>query len=307
MRETFIRTIEELCRKDKNIYLLTGDLGFRVFDNFRKKYPKNFLNVGIAEPNMIGIASGLALSGKKVYCYSIIPFLTMRAYEQIRVDIGYNSLDVKLCGIGGGFTYGLEGFTHYGIEDLSLMRSVINMNVIVPASAEETRQLVELSYRSSRPFYIRLDKAQDLISHDNNFKVKIGEGRIVNRGKDVAIFAIGNMVYQAKQAIQLLKKRNITITLVDMHTLKPLDVKLIQHCASLHEAIFTVEEHSIAGGLGSAVAETLSECSYKGIFKRIGIPLELKSIIGDANYLREIYGLTADKIAEKILNTLGKE
>ena len=304
MRDTFFKALEGMAQIHDDIYLLTGDLGFKLFDNFRAKYPERFFDIGLAESNMIGIAAGLSLSGKNVYCYSIIPFLIMRAYEQVRIDIDYQNLNVKLVGVGGGFTYGMEGFTHFGLEDLSLMKALPNMTVVVPADPEEAEQLARISYEYPTPLYIRLGRTGEPSIHSESPNFEIGKGMILSEGKDVAIFAIGNMVYHAKELMDILEKEGFTITLVNMHTLKPLDIELIKECASIHQAIFTIEEHSIVGGLGSALAEVLSENSYKGVFKRIGIPEKLENFIGNVDHQRERYGLTAEKISESILKAI---
>ena len=304
MRDTFFKALADMAQIHDDIYLLTGDLGFKLFDNFRAKYPERFFDIGLAESNMIGIAAGLSLSGKNVYCYSIIPFLIMRAYEQVRIDIAYQNLNVKLVGVGGGFTYGMEGFTHFGLEDLSLMKALPNMTVVVPADPEEAEQLARISYEYPTPLYIRLGRTGEPSIHSESPNFEIGKGMILSEGKDVAIFAIGNMVYHAKELMDILEKEGFTITLVNMHTLKPLDIELIKECASIHQAIFTIEEHSIVGGLGSALAEVLSENSYKGVFKRIGIPEKLENFIGNADYQRERYGLAAEKISESILKAI---
>jgi transketolase len=225
----------------------------------------------------------------------------MRAYEQIRIDIAYHNLNVKLIGVGGGFTYGLEGYSHFGIEDLSLMRSLQNMNVVVPADAEEARVLTELSYNFPNPLYIRLGRTGEPCIHNKRPSFKIGKGMVLSSGKKVAIFAIGSMVYQSQLAAALLTKKGILPTIINMHTLKPLDKKLIEEIALSHKAIFSVEEHNVTGGLGSAIAEVLAEISYKGLFKRIGIPDKLENFIGDADSLKNKYSLNANGIAKIIL------
>lgn len=307
MRDTFFKALGDIAQIDEDVYLLTGDLGFKLFDPFKAKCPDRFLDVGVAEANMIGVAAGLALSGKNVYCYSIIPFLIMRAYEQVRMDIAYHNLNVKLVGVGGGFTYGLEGFSHFGIEDLSLMRSLPNMNVVVPADSKEATQLVIASCEHPSPLYIRLGRTGEPIIHKGTPNFKIGRGMVLSEGRDVAIFAIGSMVYQAKLAASLLSKKGVSATVINMHTLKPLDISLIKACALAHRAIFTIEEHSIVGGLGSAVAEVLLENSYHGIFKRMGIPEKLSNFVGNADYLRKQYGLTAEDISKTIEKELQRE
>lgn len=307
MRKTFFNKINQIASKDKNVYLLTANLGFRLFDQFRQQLPNQFIDVGVAEANMIGIASGLSLSGKNTYCYSIIPFLIMRAYEQIRMDVGYHNLGVKLVGVGGGFTYGFEGLTHFGLEDISLMRSVPNMNVIVPSDIEEAKLVADFSYKFNKPLYIRLGRMGDPVIYPKPPDFCFGKGIVLEEGKDIAIIATGNILYQAKQVLDNLKKKGISSTLIDMHTVKPIDLGLINNCSREHEAIFTLEEHSINGGLGSAVAEVLSENSYNGKFRRIGIPDKLESVIGKAQYLRKYYSLDSDSITNTIMNTIGEK
>jgi len=305
MRQSFYNQLEEIAVRDRNVYILTANLGFKFFDSIRKNCPEQFLDIGVAEANMIGISAGLALSGKNVYCYSIIPFLTMRAYEQIRIDIAYHSLQVKLVGMGAGFTYGLEGITHFGIEDMALMRAMPNMHVVVPDTIEHAETVARLSYEYAFPLYIRLGRAGLRNRKDRNEHFEIGRGIVLCEGKDIVLFAIGNMVETARHAVDILRGKGITATLVNMHTLKPLDAELIRHCASTHDAMFSVEEHSIIGGLGSAVSEVLAESAYGGIFRRIGIPEQLDhGIMGTADYLWQYYGLDADGIAERIIGAL---
>lgn len=304
MRVNFFKAIEKQAGIYDNIYLLTGDLGFKLFDDFRAKYPDRFFDIGVAESNMSGIAAGLSLSGKNVYCYSIIPFLIMRAYEHIRNDIAYHNLNVKLVGAGGGFTYGLEGFTHYGLEDLAIMRMLPNMAVVVPADPKEATSLAEATVEYEGPVYIRLGRTGEPSVHSEPVEFIIGRHIMLNEGKDVAVFAIGNMVYITKQVIEKLKQNKINITLINMHTIKPLDKEIIQQVASTHHSIFTVEEHYIHGGLGSAVAEVLIESGFKGKFTRIGIPEKPEKHIGKADYLRSKYGLTTEAIYKRIMNEI---
>ncbi len=295
--------MEELYQNNEDIFVLTADLGFKLFDNFKIKCSERFYDIGVAEANMIGISAGLALCGKNVYCYSIIPFLVMRAFEQIRVDIAYHNLNVKLIGVGGGFTYGLEGFTHFGLEDLALMRSLPNMTVVVPADLIEAKCLAELSYDYKGPMYIRLGRTGEPVIHDNNPALKIGKAIILKEGENIAIFAIGNMVYIGKQVVDILVTKGIDATLINMHTLKPLDVETVIQIASSHKALFSLEEHNIDGGLGTAIAEVLAEINYNGKFKRFGIN-GLNNVIGKADYLREQHGLTVERIYSEISNKI---
>lgn len=304
MRATFFNVIEEIYKVKKDVFILTGDLGYKLFDNFKMYCTERFYDIGVAEANMVGIAAGLSLSGKNVYCYSIIPFLVMRAFEQIRVDIAYHNLNVKLIGVGGGFTYGLEGFTHFGLEDLTLMRSLPNMAVIVPADPLEAVSLAKLTYDYKSPMYIRLGKTGEPIIHEKMPEFKIGKAMLMNEGKRVAIFAIGNMVYTGKQVVEMLSKVGINPTLINMHTLKPLDDEMIIQISLNHENIFSLEEHNINYGLGSAIAEVLIENGYWGRFKRLGIPEKLGNFIGGADYLRHKYGLSPEKIYDNILKEI---
>src|SRR5574340_1333816 len=231
MRSAFFKTLEEHAGRNEDTFILTADLGFKLFDDIKKRCPGRFYDVGIAEANMIGIAAGLSLCGKDVYCYSIIPFLVMRAYEQIRIDAAYHNSNIKLIGVGGGFTYGLEGFTHFGLEDLSLMRSLPNMTIVVPADPFEARRLAEICPGHKGPMYIRLGRSGDPAVHTATPDFKIGKAMIMNEGKGVAIFAVGNMVHTGKEAVELLKRKGIDATLINMHTLKPLDTRIIKEAA----------------------------------------------------------------------------
>jgi len=301
MRVSFFKTLEEEATEKNNIILLTGDLGFKLFDSFRSQYPDRFYNVGVAESNMVGIAAGLSLCGKNVYCYSIIPFLIMRTFEHIRIDIAYNNLKVKLVGAGGGFTYGLEGYTHFGLEDLALMRSLPNMTVVVPADPQEAISLAKASVEYDGPMYIRLGRTGEPFIHEGPVEFKIGHSIILNEGKDIAMFAIGSMVFPLRKTVELLKEAGLSASLINMHTLKPIDREMIEQVSTAHKYIFTVEEHYVDGGLGSAVAEVLAESGFKGGFQRIGIPNELGNYIGKSDYLKGKYGLTTEGIYEKIL------
>lgn len=302
MRKIFFQILENIFREDNKIFLLTGDLGIKFFRNFKDIDTQRFINVGVAEADMIGIASGLALSGKNVYCYSIIPFLIMRTFEQIRIDICYNNLNVKLLGAGGGLIYGAEGITHHAIEDLALMRSLPNMTVTAPGDAREAEALARASINYPGPLYVRFGRDLDPIVHQDDFKFQIGKGIIVNQGKDICLLVIGTMLHPSQIVLEILTKQGFNPTLISLHTLKPLDTELIKDCAKKYKTIFTLEEHNIIGGLGSAVAEVLAESKYTGLFKRIGIPDRYAfPIIGGPDYLREKLGLTPETIAQFIL------
>lgn len=302
MRKAFFSTFTDIAKNDNSIFLLTADLGVKFLDDFKNIDPSRFINVGIAEANMIDIAAGLAMSGKNVYCYSIIPFLIMRGFEQIRIDLCYNNLNVKLLGAGGGLVYGTEGVTHHAIEDIALMRLLPNMTIVAPGDSLEAQALAEASVDYKEPLYIRFARDIDPIVHKkDSFEFKIGKGIIVNKGKDICIITAGTMLYLAKIVSDTLENKGLSVTLISMHTIKPLDRDLIEDYSESHRAIFTLEEHNIVGGLGSAVSEVLAESKYSGLFKRIGIPDKYCSDIGGVDYLREKLGLFPDNIVNSII------
>ena len=301
MKSAFIETLEKLASIDNRIFLLTGDLGFKTFDKFRNSFPDRFINIGVAESNMIGIAAGLALSGKNVYCYSIIPFLTMRCLERIRVDLCYHNLNVKLVGAGGGLVYGLEGMTHHAIEDIAIMRTLPNMTVVAPGDPVEVKAVINESLAHKGPLYIRLGREGEKCVHKSSPEFKIGKGIVIRKGSGISIIATGTILCAAKSASEDLINEGLDVTLIGMHTIKPLDRDIIEYCAKNSKAIFTVEEHSIIGGLGSAVSEILIELDYRMLFKKIGLQDEYCSYIGSQDYLCEKYGLTPEGIKNFIL------
>lgn len=304
MRNIFFQTIKKQARQDKNIFLMTADLAPRYFKDFQKSNPGQFINAGIAEANMIGLAAGLALSGKNVYCYSIIPFLIMRALEQIRIDLCYHNLNVKLLGAGGGLAYGLEGVTHHAIEDIALMRALPNMTVAAPADIYEAQALARVSLKHQGPLYIRFGREANPPVHQKIPHLKIGQGIILDQGKDISLLATGAMLYEASQVAKLLNQKGLKPTLISLPTIKPLDAGLIKKQAQKSQAMFTFEEHSQIGGLGSAVADLLTEINYQGRFKKIALPDKYCSAVGKPDFLLKCAGLTSQKITNTILKIL---
>lgn len=304
MRTAFINTLIELAEKDENIYLLTGDLGFSVLEGFVQKFPERFINCGVAEQNMTGVAAGLALSGKKPYIYSIIPFVTMRCFEQIRNDICYQNLDVKIIGIGSGLTYGSLGATHHAIEDIAILRALPNMTVLSPADPVEARELTIKSYQTKNPTYIRISKAGEKNLHNPNPNIEIGKPFVLEEGLDGALVATGAYVRLGKEIGEQLKEKGYNFKLISLSTLKPIDKTALLMELSSMPAIFTFEEHNIIGGLGDAVAGILAESDWQGSFKSIAIPSRYCSEVGGADYLRERLGFTPKALTESILDSL---
>lgn len=306
MRKTFIKTLLEEAKKDKSIFLITGDLGFMALEEFRDQLPKQYLNAGVSEQNMVAIAAGLALTGKKVYAYSIIPFATMRPFEHVRNDICYQNLNVKIVGVGAGFSYSLYGSTHHGIEDIGIMRTLPNMIVVCPGDPWEVEMATKASVKREGPMYLRLGKAGEPILHKNLKNFKIGQAVEMMQGKDAAIIATSNILDEAIEAGELLKSQNIRTRVISMHTIKPIDKQIIIKAAKETKAIITLEEHNIIGGLGSAVAEVLAENHQSVKFKRLGVPDEYPHVVGSQKFLRQKYGLLAKQVAGTIINALKK-
>ena len=289
MRKTFINTLIELAREDSDIVLITPDMGFSVLEPFFEKFPERSFNVGIAEQNAITMASGLALAGKKPYVYTIIPFLVERAFEQVKLDIAYMNVNVKLKGIGAGFTYGAAGATHHAIEDIALMRVLPNMTVCCPGDNNEAKQIISQSVLNDKPMYIRIGRHNRGIF--NNDKLEIGKASVIEKGEDIAIISTSNMLPDAAYYCKQLKEQGRKPYLISMHTIKPLDKEIILELVDKGIEIQTMEEHSIIGGLGSAVAEIIAE-SGKGIkYKRIGVPDEFSHYVGSQKYIKQQFEL----------------
>ncbi len=306
MRNIFVETLIELAEKDKRIFVLTPDLGFSVLEKFEEKFPDRFLNVGIAEANAISIASGLALSGKIVYVYSIIPFVTMRPFEQIRVDVAYMNTNVRLIGVGAGVTYGPAGATHHAIEDIALMRALPNMTVFCPSDPYEVKEVTKESLNHNGPIYFRLAKKGEPIISDISKQIKLGQANYIQKKDDskIVILFTSNASDLAINISKEFKNNNIDIDLISMHTIKPFDYKTLEDIISTKEYIFTIEEHSIIGGLGSVVAEYLAESKYNPKFKRFALPDEYSHYIGSQKYIREKFCLTSDNIIKSIIELI---
>ena len=300
MRNTIINGIHAAARENKDIIFLTGDIGYSVIEKFVAEFSDRVLNTGIAEQNMIGVAAGLALAGKKVFVYTIVPFATMRCFEQIRVDMCYQNLDVTIIGIGGGYAYGTLGTTHFGLEDLTLMRSLPNMKVVAPADPLETAQLFPQLLIVGGPCYIRLNRGGEKVLTENAQAPQLGVGSVLKPGTQVTIFSIGTITEVALEAAAMLEKENLDVEVIHMHTLKPLDKEIIKDRARTRKAVVTLEEHTIIGGLGSAVAEVLAENAVAVPFHRIGVEDHYYSAIGKQDFLRSQAGLSVAAVVENI-------
>jgi transketolase len=302
MRTAFISRLTELVAKDSRIMLLVGDLGFGVVTDFAERFPKQFLNVGVAEQNMAGIAAGLALSGKIVFTYSIANFPILRCLEQIRNDICYHNANVISVSVGSGFCYGSLGMTHHGTEDIAIMRSLPYMKIVAPGDPKETYYATEYFAQGNGPGFLRLGRAGEPVVHENEINWQFGKAIKLRDGKDLTIIATGSMLKRAVETADILESKGLNVAILSMHTIKPLDETAILEAANSTQRIITLEEHSIFGGLGGAVAEVLLEkFDAKIEFKRFGLPSEFTKHIGNQEYLLQKYKLTPEQIANDIL------
>lgn len=293
--------LPELARSCENLRVVTADLGLLSgLDRFRTANPDKYLNVGIAEQNMIGISAGLAKEGNCVFATTYATFITMRSFEQIRHNLGYLQYNVKIVGSSSGVVMGMSGNTHYTLEDIALMRAVPNMTVLSPADSVETVKMAEALVEMEGPAYLRLTGELNCpVVYEGDYPFKVGKGIVLRKGSDVAVIAAGTMVSEVLKTAKQLDEDGISCTVVDMHTIKPLDKKLLQELFSSHRLIVTVEEHSTIGGLGSAVAEYKAGIPGSPSQIMIGLP-DAFGKAGEYQYLLEQYGLTAAGIAQRI-------
>lgn len=283
-REAYGNALVELGEKYKDIVVLDADLSKSTKTNeFKKKFPERFFNIGISEQDLMGTAAGFATCGKIPFASTFAIFATGRAFEQIRNSIAYPNLNVKIAATHAGITVGEDGASHQAIEDIAIMRAIPNMTVINPSDAIITKKAIEASIQHNGPIYIRLGRLGVPVIHKDDVDYKIGKGIVLKEGKDVAIIATGFMVHLALEAAEILKDDGIEARVIDIHTIKPIDKDLIIETAKKTGAIVTAEEHNIIGGLGGAVAEVLSEecptplirVGIKDIFGQSGKPMEL--------------------------------
>jgi transketolase len=300
MRDAYIAELYKLAAEDPRVLLLSGDIGFKVFDPFIEAYGKRYLNMGIAEQGMMGAAAGLALSGKIPHVYTIIPFLTMRAFEQIRVDVAMMDQPVRIVGVGGGLAYDILGPTHHSIEDIAILRSLPNMTVIVPSDPTETKLATRTSHELKGGVYIRLGKnGEPELSETEDREFEIGKAITLKEGSDVAIIGCGPILSLALDVAAELESKGISCRVVNMHTIKPIDKEAIAAACEC-KAILTLEEHSIIGGLGGAVSEVLAEIGNAPKLKRLGVQDKFTYVVGSQDYLFEHHGLTAQSILSSV-------
>ncbi len=301
MRDTFVKTLLEIAKKDKNVFLVTGDLGFGVLKPFWNELPDQIINAGIAEQNMTSIAAGLAMQGKIVYTYSIGNFPTLRCIEQIRNDCAYHNANVKVVCVGGGFVYGSLGMSHHATEDIAIMRALPDVTVMAPGDLVEAECATKAIYEKQGTCYLRLGRGGEKRIHDKIDNFQIGRAIEIQKGEKVAIFSTGAIFDEVSEACQELKAQGIIPSVYTFPTVKPLDKQTILQCANTHKTIITVEEHNKSGGFGSAVAEVLAEAEgAQAKLVRIALDDRYSCIVGSQKYLRKQYGLSAKDVVEKV-------
>jgi transketolase len=301
MRNAFLDTLFELAQTDERITFITGDLGYRVVEKFMEERPRQFLNAGVAEANMTSLAAGMALSGKIVFTYSIGNFPTMRCLEQIRNDVCYHDASVKIVCVGGGFSYGSMGATHHAVEDLAVMRAIPNMTVVAPGDPVETRGATRAVVAAAGPCYLRLGKAGEPTVHSGPVDFRIGKAIRLRDGRDATLMSTGGMLQTAVKVADRLATVGVQTRVVSMHTLKPLDTEEVLSALTETGALFTLEEHSVIGGLGGAVAEVVAESDLRRIpFKRLGTPSGFSPHVGAQDYMLAQHGLDPESIARVV-------
>ena len=303
--EVFSETLQQLAAEDRNIIAVTSDSrGSGKLVPFGQKFPKQIVEIGIAEQNLVGVAAGLASTGKVVFAVSPACFLTARALEQIKNDVAYSDNPVKLIGISAGVSYGALGSTHHSLHDFAVCRAINNLTVAAPADNFETEQAIRHAAASNHPFYLRFGKKNMPLLSEENTDFEFGKGRVITEGEDIAIIATGETVYPALEAARQLElQHNIHATVISMHTIKPLDYALLEEVGAKCKAIITVEEHSIYGGLGEACASHLIQHGYYRPFKIMGIPDEY-TVTGSQQEIMGHYCLSKEGIAATALSLL---
>jgi transketolase len=300
LRGAFFQTLVEMGEVDDRIFLIVADIGFGVVETFARKFPKRFLNIGVAEQNLTGVAAGVALSGKIVFTYSIANFPILRCIEQVRNDVCYHKANVKIVSVGGGYSYGALGMTHHATEDIAILRALPEMTVVAPGDPVEVRAATRAIVEHSGPVYFRLGRAGEPVLHESAIQFRLGKAIQVRDGDAITIISTGAMLQNAIQVADKLSARGMEARVLSMHTVKPLDEEAVLVAARETRAIVTLEEHSIIGGLGGAVAECLAESGLATPFKRLGLPSAFSSHIGSQEYLRSKSNLSPDSILNSL-------
>jgi transketolase len=288
MRTAFIRSLVEIARVDERVWLLTADLGYSVLEPFAEEFPRRYVNVGVAEQNMTGIAAGLAHSGKIVFTYSIANFPTLRCLEQVRNDVCYHDLSVKIVSVGGGYSYGPQGYTHHGVEDIGIMRTLPGITVVAPGDPVEAAAAVKQLATRPGPAYLRLGKAGEPVVHQSAPAFELSRAIVVRQGADFTVISTGGMLDYCNRTLADMERADgLRGSLLSMHTVKPLDVDAVVAAARTSPLIITAEEHCATNGLGSAVAEVLATLDDRTArYRHFAAAEGVASVAGSQEYLR---------------------
>jgi transketolase len=308
MRNAFADEIARLGREDPRVVLLSGDIGNRLFDKFKEHAEPRFMNCGVAEGNMMSVASGMALSGLRPFVYTITPFTTTRCFEQIRVGVCYHHAPVTIVGTGSGLSYAELGPTHHSLEDLAILRTLPGITVFAPCDAIELRHGLRAALLQDGPVYMRIGKKGEPIIHKTAPEFRLGKAITVRSGTDVCLIAAGTIMSEVLAAADRLAQTGVSARVESMHTIKPLDTTMLAEVFGAYRLIGVAEEHGRYGGLGGAIAEWRTEQdSGNGTLARMlafGTPDEFMHEIGTQNYARRKFGLTAERIADRVLGAL---
>jgi transketolase len=303
MRNEFAAEITRLAAEDERVVLLSGDIGNRLFDDFKAKFPERFYNCGVAEANMMGLAAGMALCGLRPVVYTIAPFTTTRCLEQIRVDACYNHAPVVIVGVGAGLAYAANGGTHHSCEDIAFLRVLPYMTVVCPGDAWEACAALRASLSLDGPMYLRLGKkGEPHVHHGPPPGFQIGKAMVLRPGADLCLLSTGNMLPTVVEAADKLARDGIAAQVVSFATVKPLDEACLAEAFATFPAVLTIEEHSVLGGFGGSVAEWLADqprSQVRARLRRIGTSDTFLHEAGEQEYARERFGLTAERIAEE--------
>ena len=306
MRTAYLNKLYELAQKDKNVLSLVADNGMIVYDDFRENMPEQYFNFGISEGHMVTAAAGMASCGKIPFVYTISSFLAYRAYEFIRVDVCLQNLNVKIVGIGSGVSYGYLGPTHHATEDIPLLRSLPNLTIFSPGSPIEAKKAIETAYEINGPVYVRLGTNGEREIHDEDFSFKMGKGAIIQEGSDICLITTGAIIDEVIQAATMLQRDGLSVKVVSMHTLKPFDEDMIISLAEHFDEIYTIEEHTIVGGLGGIVAEIIANYGLDLRLRMIGLLDRFAVGYGTIQEVRIQNGLDAKSIYMKIVDNMNK-
>jgi transketolase len=306
MRDAFVKKLTEQAATDPDIMLLVGDLGFGVVADFGESYPRQFLNCGVAEQSMVGVAAGMASAGRRPFVYSIANFPTLRPLEQIRNDVCYHGLGVTIVSVGAGLAYGSLGYTHHAVEDISILRSLPGMRVYSPADALECRAAVDEILADPSPAYLRLGKNKEPLMHAAQPDLSRGEPIVVRQGTDVTVLVAGPIIVQAIEVAERLSESGISVRVVSCPVIKPLNAEAVRTSAEGTVGIVTLEEHTVMGGFGSAVLEAFAVRGWRTRILPLGLEDRATHIIGGQEWLRERAGLATDYVQDRVARFAGE-